>query len=115
MRAPPDEEMMTTGRRPSSARSIARVIFSPTTTPMLPPMKLYSIAATTVSIPSRRPEATITASLRPVDSIVAFKRVLYGFVSVNCSGSVDTRFLSYSLHTPSSNSIRRRSVAPRRK
>ena len=25
-----------------------RAIFSPTTTPMLPPMKLYSIAATTV-------------------------------------------------------------------
>ena len=28
------------------ARSMARVIFSPTTTPMLPPMKPYSIAAT---------------------------------------------------------------------
>ena len=38
---------MMTGSRRAIARSIARVIFSPTTTPMLPPMKPYSIAATT--------------------------------------------------------------------
>ena len=36
---------------------MARVIFSPTTTPMLPPMKVYSIAATTTSRPSSRPGA----------------------------------------------------------
>jgi hypothetical protein len=44
------------------ARSIARVIFSPTTTPMLPPMNPYSMAATTHSIPSIRPVAVMTAS-----------------------------------------------------
>jgi hypothetical protein len=38
MRAPPEQDTMTTGRRSAMARSIARVIFSPTTTPMLPPM-----------------------------------------------------------------------------
>ena len=51
IRAPPDAETMTTGSRAAIARSIARVIFSPTTTPMLPPMKPYSIAATTHSMP----------------------------------------------------------------
>ena len=49
MRAPPEHDTMMTGRRDDSARSMARVIFSPTTTPMLPPMKPYSIAATIAS------------------------------------------------------------------
>ena len=39
IRAPPEHETMMTGARRSMARSMARVIFSPTTTPMLPPMK----------------------------------------------------------------------------
>ena len=48
------------GRRSSIPFSMARVIFSPTTTPMLPPMKPYSMAATTVftppiGIPAGRP------------------------------------------------------------
>ena len=71
MRAPPEHETTSSGCRRSSAISTARVIFSPTTTPMLPPMKAYSMAATTTSRPSRRPVATITASLRPVALIVA--------------------------------------------
>ena len=54
MRAPPEHETMMTGWRRSSAISMARVIFSPTTTPMLPPMNVYSIAATTTSRPSSR-------------------------------------------------------------
>ena len=57
------------------ARSIARVIFSPTTTPMLPPMNEYSIAATTVSMPLIRPVAKITASLRPVAAMLASSRL----------------------------------------
>ena len=56
------------------ARSMARVIFSPTTTPMLPPMKLYSIAATDVSMPSMRPVAQTTASSMPVALAPAFRR-----------------------------------------
>ena len=91
MRAPPEQQTITSGQRTSMARSIARVIFSPTTTPMLPPMNAYSIAATIVGIPSTRPEPTINASLRPVAAIDEVSRSLYGFVSVNCSGSVETR------------------------
>ena len=55
MRAPPEHDTMIIGRRVASARSMPRVIFSPTTTPMLPPMKPYSIAATIASYPSMRP------------------------------------------------------------
>ena len=75
IRAPPDEETITTGSRRSIARSMARVIFSPTTTPMLPPMKVYSIAATEVSMPSIRPVAQMTASFIPVAAMVASSRV----------------------------------------
>ena len=56
---------MMSGRRPAIARSIARVIFSPTTTPMLPPMKAYSMAATTrldaVDAPGRRDDRVVEA------------------------------------------------------
>ena len=45
---------------------MARVIVSPTTTPMLPPMKPYSIAATTARRPSMSPVAETMASRRPV-------------------------------------------------
>ncbi len=114
MRAPPEHDTMMTGSRPSIARSIARVIFSPTTTPMLPPMKPYSIAATTVSMPLIRPVAVITASFRPVAAMLVSSRWRYGLVSVNFSGSVDVRPRSYSCQSPS-NSARSRSLAVRRK
>ena len=54
IRAPPEQQTMIIGLRRSIARSMARVIFSPTTTPMLPPMNAYSCAATIVSMPSMR-------------------------------------------------------------
>ena len=114
MRAPPEQQTMMTGERDSIARSIDRAIFSPTTTPMLPPMKPYSIAATIVRTPSMVPDAVMTASFWPVASMPAFSRALYGFVSVKPSGSVEIRPRSYSTHA-SSNSIRRRSVAFMRK
>jgi hypothetical protein len=65
MRAPPEQDTTTTGRLCSRPRSMARVIFSPTTTPMLPPMKLYSMAATSVVMPSIVPVPHSTASLKP--------------------------------------------------
>ena len=46
---------------------------------------------------------------QPGGSMPAFSRALYGFVSVNASGSVETRPGSYSVHS-SSNSMRSRSV-----
>jgi hypothetical protein len=96
---------MTTGICAAMARSMPRAIFSPTTTPMLPPMKPYSIDATTAGMPSMAPVATITASFIPVLSIDALSLDLYGLVSVKPSGSVETSSLSYSIHSPS-NSIR---------
>ena len=99
MRAPPEQQTMTTGSRAAMARSMPRVIFSPTTTPMLPPMKPYSIDAMTVGMPSMR--AGRRRSRRPscpVLAIDAFSRALYGLVSVKPSGSVETRSLSYSVH-----------------
>ena len=74
MRAPPEHETMIIGRRVASARSMPLVIFSPTTTPMLPPMKPYSIAATIASYPSMHPRATTTASFMPVAAMLAFRR-----------------------------------------
>ena len=105
---------MISGTRRSSARSTARVIFSPTTTPIDPPMKWYSIEATIVSIPSMRPVATTTASVRPVACEPAARRALYGLVSVKPSGSVETSRSSMTSNGPS-NSVRSRSVAVSRK
>ena len=65
MRAPPEHDTMITGSFLSVARSIACVIFSPTTEPIDPPMKLYSIAQITTLIPSSFPSAHKTASPRP--------------------------------------------------
>ncbi len=114
IRAPPEQHTITIGTRSSIARSIARVIFSPTTTPMLPPMKPYSIDATIARSPSIVPVAVMIASLSPVDSTPAFSRALYGLVSVKRSGSVETRSLSCSTQSPSK-SMRSRSAAPIRK
>ena len=66
MRAPPEVEMTISGRSSSRARSAARVIFSPTTEPIDPPMKPYSMAAATTGIRSISPVTQITASLSPV-------------------------------------------------
>ena len=53
---------------------MARVIFSPTTTPMLPPMKEYSIAAISVSMPSMVPVPQTIASFRPLASCAVRRR-----------------------------------------
>ena len=74
MRAPPEHETTMTGVCDASPRSIARVIFSPTTTPMLPPMKPYSIAATVTGMPSSVPLPTMIASRMPVDAWLARSR-----------------------------------------
>ena len=62
MRAPPEHETTTSGSFSATAFSIARVTFSPTTTPIEPPMKPYSIAAITVRRPPIVPTAETTAS-----------------------------------------------------
>ena len=47
IRAPPEQETMRSGVRFRAASSMARVIFSPTTEAMLPPMKANSKTPTT--------------------------------------------------------------------
>ena len=67
---------MISGARVSSASSAARVIFSPTTTPMLPPMNEYSIAATTTGTSSSMPLPMSTASFTPPTWIAVLSRSL---------------------------------------
>ena len=62
MRAPPEAETITSGVRRAMARSMARAIFSPTTLPMLPPMKRGSCAQIWTGRPSSLPAAEISAS-----------------------------------------------------
>ena len=115
MRAPPEQQTITSGMRRCRARSTARVMISPTTTPMLPPMKLYSMATTASSSPSRRPTAESAASRRPVAARPAASRSTYGFLSSNCKGSVDSRPRSNAVQAPSSNSEASRCAALIRK
>ncbi len=115
IRAPPEHETTISAAFDASARSAARVIFSPTTTPMLPPMKPYSMDAITTGIASSVPLPTTIASLSPVDLMLASSRLRYGLVSVNVNGSSERRSGSWSVHAPSSNSIRSRSAAVMRK
>src|SRR6202161_2789263 len=89
IRAPPEAETIISGVFESSARSTARVIISPTTAPMLPPINAYSITLAITGRPSNFPCALITASFSPVSSCACFSRDEYGFKSTNFSGSVD--------------------------
>ncbi len=62
MRAPPEQEMTMRGSRSWRARSTHRVTFSPTTTPIEPPMNAYSIAPTIARRPPISPAADTRAS-----------------------------------------------------
>src|SRR5881396_696277 len=88
MRAPPEDETTTRAERFSSDRSMARVIFSPTTEPIDPPMKLYSMADKTTGTPSMCPSTLTTASRTPTFSGRDVRLSLYGLVELNSSGSV---------------------------
>ena len=74
IRAPPEAERMTSGARLTMASSMARVIFSPTTEAMLPPMKSNSKTQTTVGMPPMRARPEMTASSRPVFSLADLRR-----------------------------------------
>ncbi len=62
MRAPPDAEQMIAVRRRASARSNTRVIFSPTTEPIEPPMNSKTKTPISTGCPSIRPDAQRMAS-----------------------------------------------------
>ena len=71
MRAPPDDATITSGCPVASERSTARAMVSPTTHPILPPMKEYSITLSTTLYGPIVPRALMIASFRPV-SLRAF-------------------------------------------
>jgi hypothetical protein len=56
------------------ARSMARVTFSPTTTPIEPPMKPYSMAPMAVRRPPNSPTAETSASQESVLALAARSR-----------------------------------------
>ena len=91
MRAPPEHETVTTGMLWSMPRSIARVIFSPTTEPIDPPRKVKSITATTTRRPFTKPKPERSASFSPVLRCASLMRWPYGRWSTNLSGSTATR------------------------
>ncbi len=75
MRAPPEAETMTSGERDARERSMARVIFSPTTAPMLPPMKRTSMEQISTWRPPSLPRAATRASRSPVSRRAASRRL----------------------------------------
>jgi hypothetical protein len=66
MRAPPELQTDTRGKPMVAAASAARHSFSPTTLPMLPPMKLKSSTVSTVGTPARGGAPAPLASVRPL-------------------------------------------------
>src|SRR5208283_4880475 len=74
MRAPPEAETTISGSFSAVAFSTARVIISPTTAPMEPPMNEYSMTLAMTGLPWSLPRALMTASLRPVSFCERFRR-----------------------------------------
>src|SRR5687767_4396639 len=115
MRAPPDAETMTSGRRSARARSAIRVIFSPTTLPIEPPMNAKSIAAIAAGMSPMRANPVMTASRSPVFVRAAVMRAGYGLESENARGSPEVISTSCSSNEPLSMRSSMRSRARIRK
>jgi hypothetical protein len=64
----------TKGIAQDAERSIARATFSPTTTPMLPPMNPKSITATPMANPLILPDPVSTASSSPLRRLASVRR-----------------------------------------
>jgi len=74
-------------------------------------MKPYSITAMTTGSPPSRPRAETTASRSPVRSWYSTRRLAYGLVSTNASGSAGAISRSNSWYSPPSSSSVSRSRA----
>ena len=74
MRAPPVADTTTRARRWSSADSIERAIFSPTTEPMLPPMKKKSMMVRLTGLPPTVAMPDSAASIMPVSRWACLSR-----------------------------------------
>ncbi len=115
MRAPPEEEKTSTGWRCSRPSSMARVTFSPTTEPMLPPRNENSNTATTTGSPSMVPVPVMIASPPPLLLSAALMRSLYFLESLNLRKSIEVICGSVSENEPSSSTRAIRSRALIRK
>ena len=111
IRAPPEADTISRGTRLAMASSIARVSFSPTTEPMLPPMNANSNTAIDTGCPPMRPRPVMTASSRPVLLRALLRRSVYFTVSLKRSGSRERSPASRSSNEPSSTSEAMRSRA----
>ena len=111
-RAPPLVTTVTNGSRRLAARSIARATFSPTTQPMLPPMKPKSSTARTEGLPPMEQVPVTTASDRPVRLWSRNSRCLYDTLAEKDNGSSDEtlRFVSRNVPGSARESIRSRAV-----
>lgn len=115
MRAPPELQTATSGRSSPAASSALRQSFSPTTLPMLPPMKPKSMTARTHGVPSMLAVPVTIASLRPVLACASRTRSGYFSISVKSRGSSVVTMVQSSRKAPSSVSWRMRSRAPMRR
>ena len=101
--------MMVIGSFSAVARSMARVIFSPTTEPMLPPMNENSMAETMTSMPPMVPRESTTASGSCVFRWFSTRRSEYFRLSSKPKASTGRMFSSKRSYFPSSNRRPRRS------
>ena len=69
--APPEQQKINTGKFNAVALSMAHVIFSPTTCPILAIIKRESHIPSTISSPNTLHLPTVTASFNPVFSLAA--------------------------------------------
>src|ERR1019366_5398463 len=99
----------------SRAMSNSRASFSPTTTPMLPPMNSKSITPIATGRFSILPIPTTTASLRPLLARACSIRAGYGLESTKPSGSPIAISAISSRHVPRSTPIESRCATVTRK
>ena len=109
IRAPPEAEKISAGTLRSSARSNTRVIFSPATEPIEPPMNSNTKTPSSTGISSIRPEPERKESAPPAVRRADLSRSLYFFESRKPSGSTLSIDPSASTKLPgsSTSSIRR--------
>ena len=100
--APPDAENIITPHLLSDALSMSLVIFSPTTEPILPPMKSNSNTAAMAFVPFRSPSPHTTASFCGRAFCANLSLSLYRFVSLKSSISTGSSLVSNSVKLPSS-------------
>jgi hypothetical protein len=115
MRAPPEQETISSGSFSSAASSIVRVIFSPTTLPIEPIMNVGSMTASAIGRPLMNPRPQTQASFSRLLFCSALRRSLYAFLSTNPSGSAGSRSLNISSKLPGSTSCSIRVRAEMRK